>query len=403
MPMPTNYGLAMSRRLRATPFTSRLIRDGVKSFTAYNHMLLPTEFDGLESEYWHLCEAVQVWDVSAERQVSIHGPDASRLVQWMTPRDISEVKDDRCVYLPLVDENGRLVNDPIGIRIADDHWWLSIADSDVLLWARGLARGANLDVEVIEPDVWPLAVQGPHAQTLMQRVFGERVKDIKFFRYARLTYQDHEFIVARSGWSKQGGFEIYVDNIVKGQALYDELFQQGADLNVRPGYPNLIERVESTLLSFGGDMDIRHSPIEAGLGAFLDLDKNIDSLSIAALRAERDAGAKRRLRGLVVDAPEGAKALAADPFVVHEPLAHADVTADYSIHLNQELGSYLGAQVYSPRYRQQLGLAMLEEPLASEPACEVLLKSGKSTQASIVDLPFDFAALGLQAYLPPRN
>ena len=398
--MSTPVYLGISRRLRATPFTSRILGDGAKAFSVYNHTLVPTEFQEPETQYWHLCKAVQVWDVGCERQVSLRGPDADRLVQWMTPRDIRGVSSDRCVYLPLADENGRLVNDPIGMRIADDHWWLSIADSDVLLWARGLARGAGLNVTIIEPDVWPLAVQGPLADTLMQRVFGEAVMDIKFFRYAKLPYRGHEFLVARSGWSKQGGYEIYIDDVLQGQALYDELFEKGRDLDVRPGNPNQIERVESTLLSFGGDMDLRHSPIEAGLEAFMDLDKDLDTLSHAALRAELAAGAKRRLRGLLVDAPNGARPLAADPFVKHEPLAHADLEAAYSVHLNESYGSYLGVQVYSPRYRQQLGLAMLEEPLASEPHATVQLKSGEWVQARIVDIPFDFAALGLEAREP---
>jgi len=398
--MNTPVNLSISGRVRATPFTSRLFRDGVKAFSIYNHTLIPTEFRSLETEYWHLCKAVQVWDVSCERQVSLRGPDADRLVQWMTPRDISGVGNDRCVYLPLADENGRIINDPIGMRVEDNHWWLSIADSDVLLWARGLARGAGLDVTSIEPDVWPLAVQGPLADTLMQRVFGEAVMDIKFFRYARLPYRGHEFLIARSGWSKQGGYEIYVDDVLLGQALYDELFEKGTDLDVRGGNPNGLERVESGLLSYGGDMDLRHSPIEAGLEEYLDLDKDIDSLSHAALRAELKAGPKRRLRGLLLDAPNGARPLAADPFVKHEPLAHADLAAPYRVHLNESYGSYLGAQVYSPRYRQQLGLAMMEEPLASEPQATVLLKSGESAQARIVDSPFDFAALGIESFEP---
>jgi len=129
--------LALSRRLRKSPFFSRSVEKGAVAFTVYNHMLLATEFDSIERDYWHLCEAVQVWDVGVERQVSIKGPDATRLVQWMTPRAVADVATDRCVYLPLADENGKLINDPVGIRLADDHWWLSVADSDVILWAKG--------------------------------------------------------------------------------------------------------------------------------------------------------------------------------------------------------------------------------------------------------------------------
>lgn len=398
--------LALSRRLRKTPFTSRLMQQGVKAFTVYNHMLLPTEFTSIEEDYWHLCKAVQVWDVSAERQVSIRGMDATRLVQWMTPRNIAGVAQDRCVYLPLADEHGLLVNDPVGIRLAEDHWWLSLADSDVLLWARGLARGAGLDVEVDEPDVWPLAVQGPLAEDLMARVFGEAVRAIRFFRYARLDYAGHPFIVARSGWSRQGGFEIYVDDVVRGQALYDELFDKGADLDVRPGCPNLIERLEGGLLAFGNDMDSRHSVLEAGLQAFTDLDADIDSLSLEALCAERDAGPARRLVGIMIDAPCGPKPMAERPFVVLDRVAAAGSAGPDSagpdagkmplpeaVTCQSDLGHCLGSQAWSPRYRRQIATAMLEEPLASEVVTEVQLADGSRASARICRLPFDFSGV----------
>lgn len=252
--------ITFSRRMRQTPFTSRVLAGGVKSIEVYNHMLLPSWFRGMEADYWHLCRHVQVWDVSCERQVQLQGPDARKLVQLMTPRDLSDAQDDQCFYVPLVDERGKMINDPIAIHVDKNTWWLSIADSDVLLWAKGLAVGFNLDVEVCEPAVWPVAVQGPKAEDLMARVFGEAVRDIRFFRYRRLSWRGHEFLVARSGWSHQGGFEIYVDDAVLGQALWDTLFEKGQDLNVGHGTPNDIERIEAGLLSFGCDMDYRHSP-----------------------------------------------------------------------------------------------------------------------------------------------
>ena len=318
------------------------------------------------------------------------------VVQWMTPRDISRVASDRCVYLPLADEHGKLRNDPVGIRLSDDHWWLSIADSDVALWAKGLARGAGLDVVVDEADVWPLAVQGPLAEQLMTRVFGDDVKDIRFFRYARLNFQDHPFIVARSGWSKQGGFEIYVDDIAIGQALYDELFEQGRDLQVRPGCPHLIERLESGLLAFGNDMDSRHSVLESGLGGFTSLDSDIESLSLMALRAERDAGLARRLVGIAVAAPDGPRQLAEMPFAnansASQPAGHVLPEA---IQRQSDLSHCLGSQAWSPRYRHQLATAMLDEPLASATDTTVILADGSVTRARICSLPFDFENLGI--------
>jgi len=356
-------------------------------------MLLATEFESLESDYWHLCSAVQVWDVGVERQVSIKGPDATKLVQWMTPRAVAGISTDRCVYLPLADENGKLINDPVGIRLADDHWWLSLADSDVVLWAKGLAAGASLDVAVNEPDVWPLAVQGPLAEELMVRVFGESVKEIRFFRYARLEYQGHTFIVARSGWSKQGGFEVYVDDVALGQALHDELFEKGADLDVRPGCPNQIERLESGLLSYGNDMDSRHSVLESGLGGFISLDEDLDTLSHSALRAERQRGLERRLVGLVLPVSDYSTPLAEQPFYSEDEAG----TSAEGLVLQSDLGHSLGSQCWSPKYKVQLATAMLEEPLASESATEVLLANGQPSTAQICRLPFDFEQLELKA------
>lgn len=389
--------LAISRRLRKTPFSSRVMAKGAKAFTIYNRMLLPTEFESLEKDYWHLCEAVQVWDVGVERQVSIKGPDATRLVQWMTPRAVEDTALDRCVYLPLADENGRIVNDPIGIRLAEDHWWLSVADSDVVLWAKGLATGAKLNVVVDEPDVWPLAVQGPLAEELMARVFGDEVKDIRFFRYARLNYQGHTFVVARSGWSKQGGFEVYVDDIAIGQALHDELFEKGEDLNVRPGCPNLIERIEGGLLSFGNDMDSRHSVLEAGLGGFISLDQDLESLSHKALREEKANGLARRLVGIVLPHSYLPTPLAEQPFLMPAgdelPEAHSFTEA---ILRHSELAHCLGSQCYSPKYQVQLATAMLDEPLASKETTEVMLADGDVCTARICALPFDFDQLDLK-------
>ena len=189
----------------------------------------------MEDDYWHLCEHVHVWDVSAEKQVAISGPDAYRLIQMMTPRDLSKASIGRCFYVPLCNPEGGIVNDPIAIKLTETDWWLSIADTDVMLWAQGLAIGFNLDVSVTEPDVWPIAVQGPKAEELMARVFGEGVRDIKFFQIKPMSYQGVDIQVARSGWSKQGGFEIYVDNASLAGPLWDEFFAKGKDLNVGPG------------------------------------------------------------------------------------------------------------------------------------------------------------------------
>ena len=370
MPSPNAPRLTVSRRLRSTPFTSRVMARGASAFTVYNRMLLPTVFESLEADYRHLLSAVQVWDVGVERQVEITGPDAARLVQWMTPRDVGAAEVGRCYYLPLCDARGKLVNDPVGLKLAEDRWWLSIADSDVELWADGLATGAGLDVNVFEPDVWPLAVQGPLAEDLLARVFGEDVRAIRFFRFERLPFEGRPMIVARSGWSKQGGFEVYVDDEAAGGRLHDALFEAGADLDVRAGCPNGIERIESSLLSFGNDMDTGDSPIEAGLDRVLSLDADIESLSLAALRAERERGPARRLAGVIVSGADEDAAL--------EPFG-----------LEGWPGSEVRSQTFSPRAGTRIGIAMLETGLADGSAVRARRAGAADVEVRVVPLPFE--------------
>jgi dimethylsulfoniopropionate demethylase len=294
--------IANNPRTRSTPYTARVEAAGVKAYTVYNHTLLATEFRSLADDYRHLKRHVQLWDVSCERQIEARGPDAARLVQLMTPRDLSRASIGRCFYAPLVDETGGMVNDPVVLKLADDRFWLSIADSDVRLWARGLTWGLGLDVAIEELDVAPLAVQGPKSDELVARVFGESVHAIRFFRFDRLDFRGHPLVVARSGWSKQGGFEIYLDEPSLGLELWDALWAAGEDLEVGPGCPNVIERIEGGLLSYGRDMTRENNPFECGLDPYCNLDRPIEFISRGALERIAQAGPERRVMGLRIDA-----------------------------------------------------------------------------------------------------
>ena len=145
--------IAPSRRVRRTPFTPGVEAAGVKGYTVYNHMLLPTVFRSVTEDYHHLKSAVQVWDVACERQIELRGPDAGRLMQMLTPRDLRGMLPGQCYYVPIVDETGGMLNDPVALKLTEDRWWISIADSDLLFWVKGLAYGYRLDVLVDEPDI----------------------------------------------------------------------------------------------------------------------------------------------------------------------------------------------------------------------------------------------------------
>ena len=273
-----NFLIAKSRRIRSTPYTSRIEKQGVTAYTTYNHMLLPAAFGSLEESYHHLKKAVQIWDVAGERQVEITGKDSAKLVQLMTCRDLSKSKDGRCYYCPIIDDKAGIINDPVVLRLGPDRWWLSIADSDVLLFAKGLAIGNNFDVKIFEPDVNIIAVQGPKSFKLMEKIFGQKITELKFFGFDYYDFKGHKHLIAQSGWSKQGGYEIYVENTKSGLDLYDTLFEQGKEFDVKPGCPNLIERIESALLSYGNDMDINDNPLECGFDKFVNLESDINFL-----------------------------------------------------------------------------------------------------------------------------
>ena len=298
MPQPL---LSCSNRTRRTPFSRRVEAAGVKAYTTYNHMLLPTVFETVEEDYAHLKSAVQIWDVSCERQVEIVGPDARKLVAMTTPRDLGRMTDDRCYYIPMVDDQGAMLNDPVLIKLSNDRYWVSLADTDMLYYYKGLATGFGLNVSVFEPDVSPLGIQGPRANELVRNAFGQEIVDTKFFRHKTINFRGKDMIIARSGWSRQGGFEIYLDGSQYGEALWDLLFDAGKDLDVHAGCPNGIERIEGGLLSFGNDVSMDHTPFEAGLGKYCQLDTAADCLGHAALlKAQHPA---RQIRPVEIDGP----------------------------------------------------------------------------------------------------
>ena len=296
--------LAITRRTRSTPFSSRIEDFGVQAYTIYNHMLLPTRIRGVEEDYFHLRNNVQLWDVSCQRQVELRGPDAARLAQLMTVRDLRKLEIGKCALAPVCDQDGFLLNDPVAIRVAQDRFWFSISDLDILLWAQGIALGMKLDVKIFEPEIWPLAVQGPKAEDVVVAVFGEAVRKTKFFRFDNLEFMGHKFLVARSGWSAQGGFEIYVDDAVIGVQLYDALAEAGKQFDIGPGCPNLIERIEAGLMTYGSDITRADTPLEAAMEQYVSLDADIDAIGLDAIRAVAKRGIDRRVCGLTIDGPK---------------------------------------------------------------------------------------------------
>ena len=365
------FSIAKSRRLRSSPYTSRIEKQGVTAYTSYNHMLLPAAFGSIEDSYHHLKKNVQIWDVAGERQVEIIGNDSAKLVQLMTCRDLSKSKDGRCYYCPIIDDNGGIINDPVVLRLNNNRWWISIADSDVILFAKGLAIGNKFDVKIFEPNVNIMAVQGPKSFKLMEKVFGEKIKKLKFFGFDHFDFKGTKHLIAQSGWSKQGGYEIYVENTNSGLELYDHLFEIGKEFDIKPGCPNLIERIESALLSYGNDMDINDNPFECGFDKFVSLDSEVNFLGKENLKKIKSEGIKKKLMGVKIEAK--------------------DINVTGSMELKDENNIIIGelrSGCYSPLFEKVIGIAMMKKPFWNASQTVKIEINKETFDGKVCDLPF---------------
>ena len=365
-------GLNMSRRIRRTPYTDRVEAAGVRGFSVVNHMLLPKAFQtSVEEDYWHLREHVQIWDVSCQRQVEITGPDTAALVQWMTPRNIGKAKIGDCLYIPLIDNHAGLINDPVMLKLAEDRFRLSIADSDVLLYALGLALGRGMNVEIREPDVSPLAIQGPKAENLLANLFGDHIRSIGFFKFGWIDFNGTRQLIARSGYSRQGGFEVYLEGSHLGSDIWDAVWDAGQEFNIRPGCPNLIERIEGGLFSYGNEMTRDNNPLEIGLSKFCTLDGSIDYIGRTALENIASRGVAREIRGVVFDGHPCPTCSKPWPVVVGD----------------RKVGQITSA-IWSPRLKRNVGQSMIERG-SWDAGQEVIVHVQDGTKASgeVVNFP----------------
>jgi len=366
------FEIGIVQRTRKTPFHESIVKDGVKGFTVYNHTLLPIYFESPEADYWHLINNVSMWDVACERQVEITGPDAFKLATMMTPRNISKCKIGQGKYVPIVDHNGGMINDPILLRLAENHFWISIADTDVLLWAKGLALGYGLDVEICEPDVSPLAVQGPNADKVCADLLGDWIYDLKYFWFREFDLDGIPLVVQRSGWSKQGGLELYLRDGSQGDRLYEMVAEAGKPYDIKPGNPSTIERIESGLLSHGNDMTLENNPFEIGLGKYCDLEQEADFIGKAALQRIKAEGITQKIVGVVL------------PDVTVKGLSGWCNLTD----ANGADAGKITSLTYSPRLKQTIAFAMV--PMAHTAVDTKLIAhmpDGETT-AVVNEIPF---------------
>ncbi len=289
---------------KKSPYYQRTVEAGCTSWDLYNHMLIPTLYDDDVKEYWHLVEKVTLWDVAVERQVEITGPDANRFTQLLTPRDLSETQPEQCKYVLICAPDGGIVNDPILLKLAENHFWLSLADSDTLLYAKGVQAFANMDVEIREPDVSPLQIQGPLSKPLVRKLFGDDVADQKYYWHKQTELNGIPVVVSRTGWTAELGYEVYLRDSTRGFDLWDAIVDAGEEFELRPTAPSDQRRLEAGIFNYGNDMDSANNPFEiTGLERLVELDNDNQFVSRRALGQIRADGVSRKLVGAIIDGP----------------------------------------------------------------------------------------------------
>jgi aminomethyltransferase len=369
--MQTN-SFGFGTQIRKSPYFDATVRWGAQGFSVYNHMYIPRDFGNPEQNFWNLVNEAILCDVAVERQVEITGPDAAAFVQKLTPRDLSKMAVGQCKYILITNADGGILNDPILLRLGENHFWISLADSDILLWAQGVAVHAGMNVTITEPDVSPLQLQGPKSGEVMRALFGDSILDLRYYWMREMELEGIPLVVSRTGWSSELGYEIYLRDGRRGDELWERIMAAGAPLGLKPGHTSSIRRIEGGMLSYHADADINTNPFELGLDRLVNLDMDADFIGKFALRRIRDQGVTRRQVGLRI---EGA------------PLDGPNTTFWPVVRNGETVGKVTSA-IYSPRLGQNIALAMVPADCAEIGAeFEVMMPAGPS-QATVVQRPF---------------
>jgi len=368
----TTDDFGFGTQIRKSPYFDSTVKWGAKGFSVYNHMYIPRDFGDPEQNFWNLINDAILCDVAVERQVEITGPDAEKFTQLLTPRDLSKLSINQCKYVLITNHDGGLLNDPVLLRLGKNHFWLSLGDSDILLWAQGLAINSGMDVSIIEPDVSPLQLQGPKSGEIMKVLFGDSIKNLKYYWLKEIVLQRIPLVVSRTGWSSELGYEIYLRDGSKDNQLWEMIMQAGKNFNLKPGHTSSIRRIEGGMLSYHADADIHTNPFELGLDRLINLDSDYKFIGKEALLKIKKNGIKRKQVGIRIDS---------------EPLQGPNSTFWPILKEGVKIGKITSA-VYSPRLKKNIALAMILKEYSNIGTLVSIETSKEIFDAEIINKPF---------------
>ena len=368
----TEKNFGFGTQIRKSPFFDATVRWGATGFSVYNHMYIPRDFGDPEKNFWNLVNDAILCDVAVERQVEITGPDAFQFIQLLTPRDLSKLSIGQCKYVLITNEKGGILNDPVLLRLDENHFWLSLSDSDILLWAQGVAVNSGLNVSINEPDVSPLQLQGPKSREIMVKLFGESIRDLKYYWLKELELDGIPLVVSRTGWSTELGYELFLRDGTQGDKLWEMIMMAGNEYGLQPGHTSSIRRIEGGMLSYHADADIHTNPFEMGLERLVSLDSDINFIGKKALIEIQKKGIKRQQIGLEIEG---------------ESLTGPN-TIFWEIFCDDKIIGKVTSAVFSPRLEKNIALAMVDKNY-TEIGMKLLVEIyGVLRDAIIVEKPF---------------
>ena len=368
----TKKDFGFGTQIRKSPYFDATVKWGATGFSVYNHMYIPRDFGDPEKNFWNLINDAILCDVAVERQVEITGPDAAEFVQLLTPRDLSKLSIGQCKYVLITNNEGGLLNDPVLLRIAENHFWLSLGDSDILLWAQGVAINSELNVTIREPDVSPLQLQGPKSIDIMKVLFGDQIVNMKYYWLIETELNGIPLVISRTGWSSELGYEIYLRDGSRGNELWELIMEAGKQFNLQPGHTSSIRRIEGGMLSYHADADINTNPFELGLDRLVNLDNDNKFIGKEALIKIKEKGIKRKQVGMIIDS---------------DPLKGPNTTFWPILKNNSNIGKVTSA-VYSPRLKENIALGMVSiENAEIDNSFEINMKES-TYKAKVVLKPF---------------
>ena len=361
----------LNPRIRKSPFFASSLKYGATEFHPYNGMWMPVGYDTPVNEYWATIERATLWDVAVQRCVEIAGPDAEAFTNLLTPRDISQVKVGQCRYIILTNQEGGIFNDPVMLRIDEDRFWLSTADADMYLWAKGVSAYSGHNVEVNTPHIYPLQVQGPASPDIISSVFGDSIRDRKYYHWMKASIDGIDVVISRTGFSSEVGFEVYLLGYERGDELWETIMAAGKPMGLVPGSPNRIRRIEGGVLDFASDMTPAENPLEMGMERLVDFGK-ADFIGKAALERIRDQGPARKLRGAFMSGAAFEK----------------NNEHRWVVRNDKEQVGHISSAVYSPRLEKNIGYALLSLDKYSESEALRVETPEGTREIILTSLPF---------------